>query len=332
MTISERDTIPHNFDLLNRKHEFWLPFIPNENSNSRNKPSTLLATSGSESKKQLFFSFLSSSSATSSSSSSSFFSSTTTASSSSSETSSVSSTSSSSSSSFLFSPCYSRLSLSMYPPLTCTLTTIPSPLPLRSAHLTHFLIREIAEYRKQKLFIPSTFWHRPLSIALHSQLDRIELSWSQRNQGQPGEQQQQQQQQQSQSHPSQQMQIQPQPAGLANILLIPPPSNNKAIASSAAPASAALLPLELDQGYDVLDENLLPFVPDHHIWFGRPLHFTSSHHHDILAQLRWTGMLDYSIPNVLYALACKIFPYAWGLESVWVYLGYLYNVEDIRIS
>eukprot|EP00026_Physarum_polycephalum_P000898 Phypoly_transcript_00899.p1 GENE.Phypoly_transcript_00899~~Phypoly_transcript_00899.p1 ORF type:complete len:611 (+),score=61.71 Phypoly_transcript_00899:2035-3867(+) len=70
------------------------------------------------------------------------------------------------------------------------------------------------------------------------------------------------------------------------------------------------------------ESEILAVLPDHHSWVGKPYHFYHSNLDEIMHQLVWTGILDCTVPQALYAVGAQIFDYPWGLKSVWVYIGY----------
>ena len=50
---------------------------------------------------------------------------------------------------------------------------------------------------------------------------------------------------------------------------------------------------------------------------------------EVMQQLESTGMCDCSIANTMYAIAAYVTTYEWGIQSVWVYIGYMYDENDV---
>lgn len=77
---------------------------------------------------------------------------------------------------------------------------------------------------------------------------------------------------------------------------------------------------------NMVDKEILSVLPDHHSWFGRPYHFYHSNVDEIIKQIEWTGIINCSVPQALYAVGAQVFNYPWGLQSVWVYVGYTFDL------
>jgi len=84
---------------------------------------------------------------------------------------------------------------------------------------------------------------------------------------------------------------------------------------------------EIDRSFlHKIENEILNVLPDHHMWYGKPYHFHASDIDEIMHQLVWTGILDCTVPHAFYALAAQVFEYPWGLQSVWVYIGYCFDL------
>jgi hypothetical protein len=48
---------------------------------------------------------------------------------------------------------------------------------------------------------------------------------------------------------------------------------------------------------------------------------------ELMQQIESTGLCDCSFPNTIYAIAAYVTTYEWGMTSVWLYVGYMYDIE-----
>eukprot|EP00727_Mastigamoeba_balamuthi_P002819 m51a1_g12534 hypothetical protein (83) ;mRNA; f:579-897 len=70
-------------------------------------------------------------------------------------------------------------------------------------------------------------------------------------------------------------------------------------------------------------------IPDHHVWYGRPLHFKTRNVDAIVAELVESGALDTGAPSAVFALGAQYFRYPWSITSSWVYLGFCMDLVSL---
>lgn len=81
-----------------------------------------------------------------------------------------------------------------------------------------------------------------------------------------------------------------------------------------------------------VQDEVIEFIPNHTIWYGIPIHFSTDLLVDIMQQLESIGILDCSVPHALFTLAVQVFTYSWGLRSVWVYIGYIIDLDELVLK
>eukprot|EP01112_Ceratiomyxa_fruticulosa_P008549 TRINITY_DN2217_c0_g1_i9.p1 TRINITY_DN2217_c0_g1~~TRINITY_DN2217_c0_g1_i9.p1 ORF type:complete len:124 (-),score=11.65 TRINITY_DN2217_c0_g1_i9:184-555(-) len=74
---------------------------------------------------------------------------------------------------------------------------------------------------------------------------------------------------------------------------------------------------------DRLQGEVLRVLPNQCSWHFKAFHFSSMDTEEIIKQLSWTGILDSSVPNVIYAFAASVFSHPWSKKSKWVIIAYI---------
>jgi hypothetical protein len=75
-----------------------------------------------------------------------------------------------------------------------------------------------------------------------------------------------------------------------------------------------------------IHDHILDQLPDHHHWQGCIFQFNDSNVSDVMEQLIWSGILDCTVPDSLYTIACKIQRRPFGMTTLRLVVGYIYDI------
>ncbi|KAI8846664.1 hypothetical protein BC829DRAFT_261345 [Chytridium lagenaria] len=198
------------------------------------------------------------------------------------------------------------------------------------------LIDYIQLYRRHSLYIATTTFHRAASRYLQSQLNRFEATHTNLLA------------ETSQTHPiiHDSTTHHPQPFTSSTVMLtkgsvefsgmgLMAKPKGRGLVTSGSKGSLFSLALLRDNSMLELGENLgaevqeemLGLLPDGHWWRGCVFHFKDSDVEAIMDQLVSSGLLDGSVPDVMYVCAARVFHHPLGMSSVWVGVGYISDIN-----
>ncbi|KAJ3325057.1 hypothetical protein HDU76_013262 [Blyttiomyces sp. JEL0837] len=231
---------------------------------------------------------------------------------------------------------YSTPSSIMYP-----LTFRDSDFRMEDKFILKELIESIQLYRRHVLYIPETTFHRKASKHIQTQLNRFE----------------------SDLRADIRTRIKP-ITGWINANTTTPNNNNTnndlddnnngmgggggnnggggggligGKLSKVVSASQTFLKdnslLELDANLPrEIAEDLLEFLPPRHAYKGYVLHFKDVDLEAIVDQLVSTGILDASVPGMMWVVAARVFHQPFGMASVWVGIGFMWDIIAMEID
>jgi hypothetical protein len=197
-----------------------------------------------------------------------------------------------------------------------------------SKTITTRLVAEIQAYRRDKLYIPKTFFHRPLCIALGRLLDagcfeerhidgRGRRAWMAGKQVIDGN-----------------------CLPRRNLTTMADAKQRLTMVQLIKAAALASLEEELEEektfisdGNYHLDDvpTVAECIPDHHLWYAKPFQFLTTNPVHIMTQLQRSGILNCSIPGVTYAISVRVIKYEWNIKRAWVFVGYLFDVNRTKV-